>query len=331
MLRCLKEQTGAEIHFLTKRPFAGIVAANPHVDRVIAIDKDLKEVALTLVQSNFDGCIDLHGNLRTLELKLRLRISRMAASKHSPDPSAPHPRQRPKIRTFDKLNFAKFLLTKLKINRMPDRHIVQRYLDAAADFGVVDDGKGLDYFVPVSDRIDLLPERLPTRYLAFVIGAAHATKCLTEAQMRTFCEAMDYPIILLGGPAEQAVGERVARGLTHVTNACGRYNLNGSADLIRQATLVVTHDTGLMHIAAAFDKKIVSIWGNTVPAFGMYPYLPGREDEERRNRREVEDLPCRPCSKIGFGECPKGHFRCITEQSATAIATGCVEILSALR
>ncbi|NJC25789.1 glycosyltransferase family 9 protein [Neolewinella antarctica] len=319
VIRCLKQQTGAEIHFLTKAPFAGILEANPYVDKVIVIKKDLKEVARSLVQSKYDGCIDLHGNLRTLELKCRILL---------PFPLTRHMRPRPLITTFDKLNFEKFLLTKLKINRMPEVHIVQRYLAAAAPFGVVDDGLGLDYFIPEKDRVDLEEAGIPTKYLAFVIGAAHATKRLTETQMRAFCAALDHPIVLLGGPAEKEIGARIAHDLPHVTNACGTFNLAGSADVVRQATAVITHDTGLMHIAAAFRKPIVSVWGNTVPALGMYPYLPGQEKVEKERRQEVLDLPCRPCSKIGFAECPRGHFRCIKDQSASELASICASILS---
>ncbi|MFT7226079.1 MAG: ADP-heptose:LPS heptosyltransferase, partial [Neolewinella sp.] len=92
-------------------------------------------------------------------------------------------------------------------------------------------------------------------------------------------------------------------------------------DLVRKAATVVTHDTGLMHVAAAFRKPIVSIWGNTVPDLGMYPYLPGQEALEKQRRQEVVGLSCRPCSKIGHQACPQGHFRCILNQDPEAIAS----------
>jgi ADP-heptose:LPS heptosyltransferase len=78
---------------------------------------------------------------------------------------------------------------------------------------------------------------------------------------------------------------------------------------LKAAKVVLTHDTGLMHIASSFKKPIVSVWGNTVPAFGMYPYLPGNENLSKI--MEVKDLKCRPCTKIGFDKCPKGHFQCM--------------------
>jgi ADP-heptose:LPS heptosyltransferase len=90
-----------------------------------------------------------------------------------------------------------------------------------------------------------------------------------------------------------------------IVSLCGMYNLNQSASLIKKASKVYTHDTGLMHIAAAFKKEIISIWGNTTPRFGMYPYMTPHQIIENNH------LHCRPCSKIGYSKCPKGHFKCM--------------------
>lgn len=302
VIRCVKEQTDHEVHFLTKRSFAATLKANPYLDRLWTIEKDISEISAELAKEQFSYVIDLHGNLRTRELKVRLSVSALR-----------HLRPRPKTYTFPKLNFRKFLLTRFGLNRMPDVHIVDRYMRAAQNLGVFNDGKGLDYFIETTDEVDLGLEELPEVYTAFVIGAAHATKRLTPPQMREFCLLSQQPVVLLGGPAERETGAALAKGLDHVFNACGRFNLGGSADLVRKATLVVTHDTGLMHVAAAFRKPIISVWGNTVPALGMYPYLPGQEALEVARRREVTGLSCRPCSKIGYQECPRGHFRCIKE------------------
>jgi ADP-heptose:LPS heptosyltransferase len=72
---------------------------------------------------------------------------------------------------------------------------------------------------------------------------------------------------------------------------------------------VITSDTGLMHIAAAFNRKIISVWGNTIPDFGMSPY---RTHPESRIL-EINYLKCRPCSKLGYRKCPQGHFRCMLD------------------
>jgi len=91
---------------------------------------------------------------------------------------------------------------------------------------------------------------------------------------------------------------------------------------LSDAKQVLTGDTGMMHIAAAFHKKIVVLWGNTVPKFGMYPYY-GKQDN-RAIHFEVPNLSCRPCSKIGFAACPKTHFDCMKKQDVGRI----VEVLN---
>jgi ADP-heptose:LPS heptosyltransferase len=138
----------------------------------------------------------------------------------------------------------------------------------------------------------------------------HGTKQIPLERIVHICDGLDEPVILLGGKREKGMGAEIDRQTgEHVLNTCGRYNINQSASLIRQSRLVITGDTGLMHIAAAFQKKILSVWGHTIPAFGMYPYKPDSDSKIY----EVEGLSCRPCTKIGKKECPKGHFRCMNE------------------
>ena len=128
---------------------------------------------------------------------------------------------------------------------------------------------------------------------------------------------MKLPVILAGDRENYAMAEIIAGACDHpVMNCCGLYNINQSASLIRQANVVISHDTGLMHIASAFKKKIISVWGNTIPHFGMSPYQPHPDSAIF----EVSGLKCRPCSKLGFRKCPKKHFRCMNDQNTGEIA-----------
>lgn len=301
VVRCLKRQLGAEVHFLTKQSYASVLEHNPNVDRVVAFRSDVSEVLPALRRERYDQVIDLHRNLRSLHVKLALR--------------------RPS-RAFDKLNWQKWLLVRMKIDLLPRRHIVDRYLDTVRHLGVENDGGGLDFYIPADQEVALAtlsPDLVAGRFLAFVIGAMHATKRLPEEKIAAVCRQLGAPVVLLGGPAEQESGRRIAQSAgAHVVDACGRLNLLQSASVLRQAAGVIAHDTGLMHIAAALGKKIVSVWGNTVPAFGMYPYYGASLDENIS--LEVKGLRCRPCSKIGFDRCPQGHFRCMNDQSVEAIA-----------
>jgi ADP-heptose:LPS heptosyltransferase len=196
---------------------------------------------------------------------------------------------------------------------MPSRHIVDRYFKVVESLDVVNDGKGLDYFISQDDEIKLadLPETHRNGYIAFVIGGKHATKRLPDNKVISLCTKINKPIILLGGSENRESGELIKNMAgDNVYNACGIYSLNQSASIVKQAKQVITNDTGLMHVAAAFNKPVISIWGNTVPAFGMAPYFPeGLENNSKII--EVKNLHCRPCSKLGFEKCPKEHFKCM--------------------
>ena len=303
VVRCLKQQVeNAEIHYLTKATYRTIVENNPHIDKVHVLDNDFDSLIEKLRAENYDHIIDLHHNLRTLKVKKALKIV----------PSV----------SFNKLNVQKWLLTGLKINVLPNIHIVDRYMETVKKFGVRNDGKGLDYFIPKSDIVPDgdIPASQSLGYVAIVIGAAHNTKKLPLKKLKELCVAIDHPIILLGGAEDMMLGSEIAAiDPIKIYNSCGKFNINESADLVRRAKLIITHDTGLMHIAAAFKKPVISVWGNTVPRFGMAPYF--GNSMVAHDNMEVKGLWCRPCSKIGFAKCPLGHFKCMKKQDIAAIVS----------
>ena len=290
VLRCLKKQLDVDLHFLTKASFAGLLENNPYVDRVHSITKDLdKTLVEQLKAEQFDQVIDLHNNLRTLRLKRALKV-----------PS----------KSFPKLNVEKWLLVTFKWRKMPDLHIVDRYMETVKHLGVKNDGEGSDYFIPKSAEVALtrLPSSHASDYVALVIGGQHATKMMPVKKLVELCEALKEPVLLLGGPEDEVRGAQIAEAIGEkVYNACGKFKLDESASLLKQSSWVISHDTGLMHMAAAFKKRIVSVWGNTVPELGMYPYLP----DPKSKIIQVPNLSYRPCSKIGYKKCPKGHFKCM--------------------
>jgi ADP-heptose:LPS heptosyltransferase len=285
VVRMLKTQLNAEVHFLTKAPFVSLFKNNPYVDSVFQIDKSINEVISDLKKENYDYVIDLHSNLRTQILKLKLGVT---------------------AKSFNKLNWEKFFLTNFKTNILPDVHIVDRYLDTVKFLGITNDNKGLDFFLSDADKVDLA--EFQKDYIAFVIGGQHTTKILPTAKIISICNKLNKAVLLIGGPNDIERGDEISKASSAI-NTCGDYSLLQSAFLIKNSAYVISHDTGMMHIAAAFKKKIYSVWGNTIPEFGMYPYL----SDENSKLIEVKDLSCRPCSKIGYDKCPKGHFKCMHE------------------
>lgn len=296
VVRCLKTQLpDAEIHFLTKKQYHPILLENPFITKTWLYDKNFKELLPLLKAERFDFIVDLHKNLRSFYILIHLR-----------KPSA----------SFPKLNLKKWMIVNLRIDRLPRIHIVDRYFKAVRSLGIVNDRKGLDYFIPAGEEVDLsvLPEQFRNGFIAFIIGGKHTTKRFPEDKVIEVCKRLSRPVVLLGGTGDTESGKRIEqRAGILVFNACGRFSINQSASLIRQAGKVITNDTGLMHIAAAFGKPILSIWGNTIPEFGMFPYLEGKENTVSEIF-EVKGLSCRPCSKIGFEKCPRGHFRCMQDQ-----------------
>ncbi len=294
VIRCLKQQlSDVEVHYLTKKQYVPLLEANPNIDKLYSIHDKIDEVIPDLKNENYDHIIDLHKNFRSKGVLMKLR-----------KPSS----------TFSKINVQKWLIVNLKVNRLPQVHIVDRCFRAVEKFGVKNDQVGLDYFIPAKDEVHLnsLPVSHQSGFIGWVIGAKFNTKVFPEEKIIEVCKRIDKQIVLLGGPEDAEKGERIHQAVGEkIFNSCGKYNLNQSASLVRQAEKIITNDTGLMHIAAAFKKEIISLWGNTIPEFGMYPYMPG--NEERSKIFEIKGLSCRPCSKLGYSKCPKGHFKCMRD------------------
>lgn len=305
VLRCVKQQVkGVELHMATKAVFGDLVRYNPHVTRVHELKDDLDALISSLKAERFDAVIDLHHNLRTSRVKRALGV---------------------KAYSFPKLNIEKWLMVNFKMDRLPKQHIVDRYLSTVQSLGVKNDGQGLDLYIPPDREIDpaTLPMAHRAGYTALAIGAAHATKRLPPHKLIELAALIKGPIVLIGGKEDQAIARSIISATGgRVFDATGKHDLLGSASLIRQAQRVIAHDSGAMHIASAFKKPVMSVWGNTTPAFGMGPYIPTHPD--RACIAQV-NVGCRPCSKIGYEHCPQGHFRCMEDQDLPAIATFATE------
>lgn len=300
VVRCLKQQIpDVQVHYLTKESFRPILEPNPYIDKLHCLKDDLEALTDELKKEKYNFIIDLHHNLRTLRVKKALHVETYA---------------------FPKLNVQKWLLVNLKLNLMPDKSIVERYFEAVAPLGVKNDGKGLDYFIPESAHIKTkdIPMSHWAGYVACVIGGSMNTKKLPVEKWKEFCALTPYPVVLLGGPEDREYGQLIAaQDPIKIYNACGKFNLHESASLTKLAKVVVSNDTGLMHVAAAFKKPVISLWGNTSPEMGMFPYYGSNNLKEKAEPLSIilenKKLYCHPCSKIGYNKCPKGHFKCMKD------------------
>ncbi len=311
-IRCLKQQLpGVEVHFLTKEKMKAVTIANPYIDKFHYFKDDLSTLAADLRQENYDYIIDLHKNIRTY--LLRLKLMRNKAVWYS----------------YKKLSIQKFILTKFKINLMPERHISLRCIDALSPLGIVDDGKGLDYFISDTEKIkdEYLPSGHLFGYVAIVIGASYYTKKLPVYKLQEICSLINYPIILVGGKEDAKEGEEVASvNPEKIYNACGKFTLNESADIVQRAHLVISHDTGLQYIASAYQKPTLAIWGGTSPKLQVEPFY-GTSNKPLYKNFIVPDLSCQPCSNFGTKKCPRGHFKCMRLQKTELIVSTATSIL----
>lgn len=278
VVRCVKEQIygGCEIHYLIKKTFLPVIENNIFIDKIHVLQDNEKVLIEELKKEDFHYIIDLHKNLRSHYFRKKLKVLTF---------------------TFNKLNIQKWILVNFKIDLLPDIHIVDRYFEAVKHFDIKNDGKGLDFFIPENEEIDVKVRFgiLPDTYVAFAIGGAHEGKKLPLHKIIKLCSLIKRPVILIGGREDAEVGKKISESSAHVINACGELTLNGSASLLKQSRLVLSHDSGMMHLASVFKKKIISVWGATVPKFGMYPYKAHPDSV----LIQADHLKFRPTSKLG--------------------------------
>jgi len=248
----------------------------------------LSETITELKAEHYDYIIDLHNNLRTTLIKLNVHA---------------------KSSTYKKQRIQKWLSLKFKLKLVPSVHLVDRYMKTVKFLGVKNDEQPIDYYIKADHQLNkLLPPSHQGGYIVFIIGATHFTKRMPNEKIITICRGLNLPVVLLGGNDVKANAEEIASKTPNVYNACGITTLDESVFLVSKAKSIIGFDTGLTHIAEAFDKPIASIWGGTVPELlGVQPY----------KVKEVLvagiDLPCRPCSKFGLEKCPLGHFKCMND------------------
>lgn len=306
-----KNYPEAEIHFITKANFVEQLLNHPELFKIWSFEKSFKEVIQDLKRCQFDLVVDLHKNLRSYLLTLQLGQTTIR---------------------FSKLTFKKFLYTQFKINWLPTIHLVDRYLNALKKNGLEVDEEGLEYFLNEKSikEAEKLLLNLEGKFIAVALGAAHFTKSPPELLWKNILTKSPIPVVLLGGNKEISLSLQLEKFLAEselkVINTVGKVDINITAALVAKSALVICPDTGIMHIAAAFHKPIVSIWGNTTRSFGMWPYY-GRH-EPPSFISEVTELSCRPCSKIGYSACPKKHFNCMNKINHDEITSWYLKTLS---
>jgi ADP-heptose:LPS heptosyltransferase len=296
VIRCVrKKYPDSEIHFLTKKEFSELVSCNANINEVRFLNDSFLQTVAEVRKQQYDLIIDLHKNTRTLLIRAFAGVKSIS---------------------FDKLNFEKWLIVNFKINRLPKMHLVDRYFDGLRKMGVENDGEGLEYFLKEHDKELISNFDFSSEYfMVWAIGAKQKTKQFPAqkiAETLLLPEFKNKTVVLIGGKKDVQNAKLICDLVksNQLFDMTGKLTIGQSAALINKSQVLISNDTGMMHIAAALKKKTISIWGNTTPDFGMYPFY-GNTNVQHKFIETVEMLDCRPCSKLGFDECPKGHFKCM--------------------
>lgn len=287
----------AELYFVTKQAMAPLVVENPHLTDVIALDptERIADLARRLRALGPTHGLDLHGSLRSAALRLLVPCDWAGYSKR---------------------RFARTALISTKIN-LYGTHVPvpERYFEAAraARLDVEPDGAPPEFFLAPAARERIASwlaqhglDRQP--FAALAPGAAHATKRWPIPHWKALAgrlRELGYGLVAIGGPGESDRELAAALG-PDVVNAAGAFTLQETGACLARAAVLVSGDTGVMHLATGVGTRVVALFGPTVEPFGFFPYAKSAVVLER-------DLNCRPCSAMGTERCPLGHHRCLAE------------------
>lgn len=297
----------ARVHYWVKEEFADLVRFDSAADHVRVLERDARRLEdLVSMSAELEGCdliVDLHGNSRSRLLTFRQKA---------------HVLRAPSYRT-DRWRWVNARWTGPRV--IPSA--VQRYARALAPLGLTADLPPAMTCGPDAEAWagGVMNEWSSGHgFVAFCPGARHATKRWPEER---WCE-LDAQLAAAGRPRVVFTTAAEKQGLPALAaridaDANARWccdPLPHMAAWLSHASCAVTHDSGLMHLAAARGCKVVALFGSTSPVLGFAPAGAGHVVLCRNE-------PCQPCTLHGRKACPRGHFRCMT-------GIGVAEVVSAV-
>ncbi len=294
VIKILNEE-GHQVHFLIKQRYHNFVKYNPHIERIWTLNDSLKELITDLEGENFDLIVDLHNNYRSFKVKQALNV---------------------KSYSFKKDHLKYWMFFQLGIDKIDRRPIVHKFLETIKPIINHERIEAPEFYYPVPSE-EIMSD-LPERYIVIVVGAGFKTKLIPENLIKEIIKGLNISVVLLGGTEDEERGRRISMLDTKdVWNFCGKKDIIESAQIIEKAELVVSGDTGLMHIAAALNRPLIALFGSTDPTLGYAPY--GFDRSKKIVIIQNEDLSCRPCTKQGRKICPKGHYKCMLDLNSSQI------------
>jgi heptosyltransferase-2 len=285
-----RAEPSAQIDFICKERFAGLLRGHPKLNDVMGFDESGRHQGLRglllfmheLSAKRYDFVIDLQNSLRSRVLTFCLNGSlKVRGAKDA---------------------WGRRMLVWTKRDSGKCRTVLQRNLEAVARAGI-SQPQGTPRLYPVPHDIAGLP---PNGYVVLAPGANRPTKrWMGFAQLLDSLAGSGLEVVITGTEDDREEADQMAGSPEcRATNLCGQLSISQLAWVLSRARLAVTNDTGSMHIAEAAGTPVLAIFGPTVRQFGFAPW--------RSESRIVETaLECRPCSLHGSKECPNHHFKCM--------------------
>jgi ADP-heptose:LPS heptosyltransferase len=317
LLRSLKSTyPEARITFLVKKQYADLLSSSPYIDQLISFDQkrglgELKRIKKRLQNEKFDLYLDIHKNWRSRYLRAGMGA---------------------KIFSYNKLIFKRTILIWFKINLYRTiKPVYERYFDSVKDLGIKYDGKGTDIFIPESGNQTV--HGILTR-AGFGFGVPLIILCPGATYFNKRWEAQGFIetgkvlireksafIIVHGGPEDSGLCKNISDNIgEHSVSLAGLLSLSESAALLKQATVVIANDSGLLHLAQSQKVPVVGIYGPTTRELGYFPVA-------YKSIVVETDISCRPCTHNGLDKCPRKHFRCMKEISADKVIAATMQYL----
>lgn len=295
----------SEVHWVSRKEFHNLIANHPLVNKTWLLDrktgiKGLLKLALQLRKENFSHVYDAHNNFRSnLIIFIVSLFKKVEVLK------------RPTKRWF------RFLLFNFRINRYEMPFSGQRDLIEPLVAWKID--KNLpatpQVFASDSDRAKAkeLLERFSQSYITLAPSAAFYLKRWPKSYWIQLIELLPQEhFLLLGGPEDQFIEDIVKVAPERCLNVAGKCSLTENIPLIANSKMLISNDTGLMHIAEQLGHPCIALMG---PAPFGFPSRPTTKIMEL-------DLKCRPCSKHGQGPCINSKYhQCLVDITPETIAS----------
>jgi len=314
LIRCVRlKYPEVQIDFMVKKQFLETVVYNPHISNVLVFEKgqSLKEFKNRLKLENYDWLIDIHQNFRSLFLKTGLKI--------------------PLKTGYSKQLFHRTLLVYLGKNIYGKaKPVLLRYFEAVEKQGVKYDNAGTEVFFTDQNMEKVKQALNQSGYTSdknlFVLcpGASFSNKRWLPERFAAVAEYLvknkNGWIAFIGGKNDRELCAEIQSSLVATSaNFAGEFSLLDSAALLSECVAFVGNDSGMLHLAQAFKKSVVGIYGPTVKELGYFP-IPEKSVVVEKA------IPCRPCTHNGLNKCPKKHFNCMNTISSENV----VEALESL-